>query len=346
MHRHTIGWAAAFALVLYASMPSARADSDPALVQAAEKEGSLVVYACDPGETPRYLKAFGEKYPKIKVTSYLAGCWQDYNRHVNEHSAKKTVGSVFMATDDVMGKLQGDKLLDRYVSPELKHFPATAQPDSSDYTIVKLQLVGMAVNRDFVGDMKMPEDWNDFVSPRPEWKGKVTYYDPRTSSGALSVLSALYQNFGAEKTAAIYKGLKASDAELAATTSAGLAKLLTGERPIMFYLISNHFGTAIDKGAPLTFSIPKSGGIGLSVGIAPLKDGPSPNAARLFVDFMLNEMQAEIRKHGEYALREGLAPPEKLPVLDTVKTMPFDSVKAIEEQSKVLDLWKSAVGVE
>src|SRR3546814_14937242 len=93
---------------------------------------------------------------------------------------------------------------------------------------VKQLILGIASNKAYLNGVQPPQDWFDFANPKPEWQGLITYYDPRTSSAAFSLLAALYQNFGEEKTVAIYQGLVKSGAELAPTTPAGLSKLLSG----------------------------------------------------------------------------------------------------------------------
>ncbi len=335
----------AFTLALIAALcPRPSHAADPAVVAAAEKEGKLVVYSCDPSETPHYVKDFAALYPKIRVTTYLAGCWQVYNRQVNEHGAGRTIGSVILSVDDVMSQLQSDGLLAPYHSPELTNFPAFAQPDGVNFTYVKLQVLGIVANKDFTAGIPLPTDWTDFANPKPEWKDKIAYFDPRTSSAAMVTLATLTQHFGAAQADAIYQGLRKSGAEVTPTTSAGLAKVLTGERPIMFYLISNHYTEALAKGAPLTFTIPKSGPIALRVAIAPLAGGPSPNAAKLFIDFMLNQEQTIIPQHGEYALRNGIAPPAGMPTLDVDKLMGFDARQAVAHKDELITEWKKNAG--
>ena len=80
--------------ILYLFANSAVA-TDAATIAAAKKEGSLVLYGCDPPQTPVYVEAFKKLYPEIKVTTYLAGCWQIYNRHVTERTANKQTADVF-----------------------------------------------------------------------------------------------------------------------------------------------------------------------------------------------------------------------------------------------------------
>lgn len=324
---------------------SARA-ADPELEAAARKEGSLVVYGCDPPQTPVYLEAFKKRYPGIQVSSYLAGCWQIYNRHVTERGARKQAADVFFSLEDVLTRMQDERLLAPYRSPELKNFPASAAPEGKDFQRVKELILGIATNKSYLDGVQPPQDWFDFANPRPDWKNLITFYDPRTSSAAFSLLAALYQNFGEEKTMSIYRGLVQSGAELTPTTPAGLSKLLSGERPLMFYVVNNHYSGAVAKGAPLEFIVPKSGTVATPFSVAVLKDAPHPAAARLFVDFMMSDVQDIVQKANEYALRNGSAPPRGMPELASVKTLPLDIAAALRDQEKLIGMWKRATGIQ
>src|SRR5438445_13502759 len=79
--------------------------TDATLVAAAEKEGSVTVYACDPPQTPIYVERFKKIYPHIQVNTYIVGCWQLYNRHAAERQARRQAADVFFATEDVMSRM-------------------------------------------------------------------------------------------------------------------------------------------------------------------------------------------------------------------------------------------------
>ncbi len=332
-------------LALAALGPRGAAASDPALVAAAEKEGSLVVYGCDPPQTPVYIEAFKKRYPKIQVSSYLAGCWQIYNRHVTERKARKQAADVFFSLEDVLTKMQDEKLLQAYRSPELGNFPPDAAPADKDYLRVKTLILGIGANKSYLNGMQPPRDWFDFADPRKEWQGQITFFDPRTSSAAFSLLAALYQNFGEQKAVSIYQGLVKSGAELTPTTPAGLSKMLSGEKPLMFYVVNNHYSGAVAKGAPLEFIPPASGTISTPFSIAVLEGAPHPQAARLFVDFMMSDVQDIIHKANEYALRKGIPAPAGMPDLATVKVLPLDIAAALRDQPKLIEMWQRATGI-
>jgi len=338
-------WAVLVLLLITAGFGGRTLASDPALIAAAYKEGSLAVYGCDPPQTPVYVEAFKKRYPEIKVTTYLAGCWQIYNRHVAERSANKQTADVFFSLEDVLSRMQHESLLVRYQSPELRNFPESASPNGMDFLRVKSLILGFGANKAHLNGIKPPQDWLDFINPMKDWQGQFTFYDPRTSSAAFSLLAAFYQNFGEEKTVAIYQGLMKVGAELAPTTPAGLAKMLSGEKPLMFYVVNNHYSGAVAKGAPIEFILPTSGTVSLPFSVAVLKDSPHPAAARLFVDFMLNEVQAIVQKADEYALRKGTPPPQGMPDLASVKIMPLDVEAALKDQTKLIEIWQKATGI-
>ena len=332
------------ALLLTASFSAVASDS--ALIEAAKKEGALTLYACDPPQTPLYVERFKQLYPDIKVTTYVAGCWQIFNRHGSERQARRQAADVFFATEDVMSRLNADKLLQDYKTPELMHFDAAAAPEGKSYLIVKTLIYGMATNRDYIKGIAPPRDWLDYINPPASWQNLISYYDPRTSSAAFSLLAALHQNFGAEKAGAIYKGLVSSQASLAATTPAGMSKLSSGEQPIMFYIMNNHYSGIAGKGAPIDFILPISGTPKLNFGIGLTDGAPHPNAARVFIDFMMSDAQKIIQKNNEYSLRKDVNPPDGMPTLQDLKALPLDIDKALAEQKELLAWWQQVTGIK
>jgi iron(III) transport system substrate-binding protein len=98
MHKHKLPLALLLTALLALFCTNVEA-ADPALVSAAENEGRLMLYACDVGETPPQIKNFEKLYPKIKISSYVAGCWQTYNRNANESSSGRPVADLMQATE-------------------------------------------------------------------------------------------------------------------------------------------------------------------------------------------------------------------------------------------------------
>jgi iron(III) transport system substrate-binding protein len=319
--------------------------ADPALVAAAEREGQLMLYDCDIPETPPQVKRFSELYPKIKVSTYVAGCWQMYNRYAGERAAGKMLADVTVATDDAMMKMDSDGWLEGYESPELPNFPKDAHPAGSNFFRYKVVLAILTANTDAMKGVPVPADWLDYANPLPQWTDKISFYDPRTSALALTVLASLYQNLGPEKAGTIYEGLRKSNASLAATTPGGLAMLLSGERPIMFYILTNQLGAMKAKGAPLSVAVAKSGAVATYFDVAVLKGTPHPNAARLFSEFLLTDGQRVVSERADYAYRNDAPTPEGLPALKDIKIMPTDFRKMLADQAQLIAWWQDHAGV-
>ncbi len=338
----------AFAAIVLASAclgvsPAARA-ADPALVAAAEKEGELVVYGGDISETPHQIKRFMEVYPKIKATFVTAGGWQLYNRYMSEQSAGQAVADAFTNVEDTLLSLDAGGHLAEFTSDSFKNFPPNVK--EGNFIRTKLGYAALVSNTSETKGMPVPDDWTSFINPPKAWEDRVAYVDPRGSSVAFMVLAAMYQTYGEEKAKQIYIGLKSTRPEVSMNTPASVTKLVSGERPLMMYILTNHVGDAIRKGAPLDFKIPTSGAVPFYFTAGVLKNAKHPNAARLYLEFLLNQGQDVIISRGEYSMRKDAPAPQGLPPLDQVKFVTLDLKKALADQKKLIAWWQDVTGIQ
>jgi iron(III) transport system substrate-binding protein len=121
-------------------------------------------------QTPLYVERFKQLYPRIQVHTYVAGCWQIYNRHTSERQAKRQAADVFFATEDVMSRMSSEHSIEAYRSPELVHFAPAAAPPGKDYLVVKTLIYGMASNREFTKGIAVPNDWLDYSNRAAAWR--------------------------------------------------------------------------------------------------------------------------------------------------------------------------------
>jgi iron(III) transport system substrate-binding protein len=335
--------AAALSACLLASPGLAQA-ADPALVAAAEKEGELVVYGGDIAETPHQIKRFMEIYPKIKATSVTAGGWQLYNRYISEQSSGQAVADAFTNVEDTLLTLDGAGHLAEFKSDSLKNFPADTQV--GNFVKTKLGYAALVFNTSQMQGVPVPDDWTSFINPPKAWEDRVAYVDPRGSSLAFMVLAAMHQTYGEEKAKQIYVGLKSTRPEISMNTPASITKLVSGERPLMMYILTAQVGDALRKGAPLEFKIPTSGALPFYFAAGVLKNAKHPNAARLYIEFLLNEGQDVIISRGEYSMRNGAPAPKGLPELDKVKFLTFDLKKALADRKELIAWWQEVTDIQ
>ena len=335
------GWLRAISLVALAATPGAAlAELSADEVEAAKNDGAINVYYCD-SSMKDIVENFGTVYPEIKVTTYLDNCLKVYARYSREAGARRSIADVFMMTEDVLDQLQADGQLQDYQPAERDAFPAMAKPEGRNYTLIKTLLYGLTANK----DVPQPKDWVDFIEPPAEWQNMTIYFDPRTSTSAFNNLVALEQSLGRETTEAIFAGMRDAGAELSAGSTAGLAKLLSGEKAVTFYVLSNQFQKLKRQGADLDFIVPTSGTMSLPFGIALSAQPSNPAAAKLFVDYMLTEGQTLLVQNDEFALRNDVGSPEGMPALSDVTFLEYDREQGVANRDATLEWWQSIMGL-
>ena len=87
--------------------------------------------------------------------------------------------------------------------------------------------------------------------------------------------------------------------------------------------------------------------------LAILKGAPHPNAAKLFVDFLLSEEGATLfaRGEGAFVFRDGFTPPAEvapfLPALDQVKAVPMDWARITnQDRERARENFRKAFNVD
>ena len=76
------------------------------------------------------------------------------------------------------------------------------------------------------------------------------------------------------------------------------------------------------------------------------KGAPHPNAAKLFIDFMMSDAQQIIQKNNEYSLRKDVKPPDGMPPLQSLKAYPLDIEKALARADRAAGVVAETTGVK
>lgn len=326
----------------YAFAPAVAADA--ALVEAAKKEGKLVIYG-DPFTVPLLIKGFSAKYPEIRVTSATGDAWQMYNRFVSEVTANRPLLDVMYQAEDTVITAQSAGYLAPFESDAQTSLLPFAVPASGGYVRGNANLIMFAYNSSALGSAPVPNDWVDYIDPPASWNGLIATTNPASSSATFSAVSAIYQLYGPEKGGTILQGLRKAGAELTPSMGVMSTKLQTGERPLNFFNITTAVSGLLAKGAPVELKVPESGAVAQFNSLGISAKAPNPNAARLFVEYALSEeMQETFSQAGVYATRQGIATPPNLPAIDTIKFAEFDLVKALADRETIINWWSQNTG--
>jgi putative spermidine/putrescine transport system substrate-binding protein len=220
-------------------------------------------------------------------------------------------------------------------------------PDGEWFTIHQLT-IAFLVNKKLV--KTTPQSWADLL--KPDYKGAVVYLDPRsTGQGQVIALAANYAVGGGMDSAEPgidYLGkLHKSGNVLRVEGTTPYAKFLKGEIPIWIgYENDGLKAKYVDgMGDDVEVVIPKEASVAAPYAISLVKNGPNPNAAKLWLNFVMTEGQPIFAAgYVRPSVLDTKLPPEvaaKLPAAPQVK--PLDLVKAAERKAEIDKGWAKVV---
>ena len=283
IHRRTLRLTvcAVILAVLAAASPSGAAD--PKIVEAAKKEGQLVVYGSMLTENATALLAeFKKKYPFIDTSLYRANTQKLLPKIQLEARTQQHQADVISATFTIWNELTRGKLIMKYDSPERSRFPADLKDADGYWNILHLGVQGMAYNTKMVPPDIAPKHYEDLLHPR--WRPKQIAMDYRDSSW----MAVMLEIMGEAEGIAFMKKLAAKDLYMRENKNLLTQLLAAGEFPVLANTYLETFAKIQKAGAPIEWvagrnPIPASTHL---LGI--YAHARHPNAAKLFVDFLLS----------------------------------------------------------
>ena len=267
-----MGATLAAAAPLLHARPGAAA-SDPKIVEAARKEGSVSLYSsASTGPSNAIAEAFRKKYG-IPVTVYRAGSADVATRVQTEEAAGRPQADALIIEEPALTLLQ--PFLAAYDSPE--RAPLAPEYKAPDSTLIRMYVSQIGWNTQMVKAEAAPKDWPDLLDPR--WKGRFGSLDPHVTATTLAWQVMVGQLYGPDYLAKF----GANRPKLYASTNAMSQAIVSGEIEVG---ITNSFGVIqmAETGAPMAGVTPKHTVL-FGGNIAVFAKAPRPNAARLFCDF-------------------------------------------------------------
>ncbi|CAM5195709.1 hypothetical protein CDEF62S_00438 [Castellaniella defragrans] len=282
----------AFAAPAADSAPLATGSFDN-IVAAAKKEGSVTYYTVlAPDQAARLGKEFQKEYGiKLNVVRGTTGTLTQ--RYSSELAANDVVADILTISSikyykDGAAKGTFKKFSPSYL-PNLPQWPANAFTDDVAACIALNPFV-IAYNTDLVKKEDIPKTWSDVLSPKFQNRLGAPRFTVNTAYEEL--LYFWYQKFG---VGFLHK-FKAQNPKYYDSSSPGNQALAAGEFAIYAPSMPHFVQPLIDKGAPinqvfldLTTGDPDQAGISAKA--------PHPNAAAVFMNFLLSRKGQEIINH-------------------------------------------------
>ncbi|HXL09026.1 MAG TPA: ABC transporter substrate-binding protein [Candidatus Bathyarchaeia archaeon] len=295
-------------VLFFSAVPQSAWTQSPELIQAAKKEGEVVVFGSLENDVASAINnGFEGKYG-IKTRYFRGSSTLIIDRITTEHRTGKMSSDVVYTTSEPMKFINKEKgLLARYVSPSWKNYDEKLIDDffGPNYRSV---IIGFVYNKSMVKPEDAPRSYEDIVNPK--WKGKIAMGNPTLHDTTIDWLSSLHLVFGSTQKANDWiKRLAALEPLLLDSMVPVGERIASGEVPLgvayvkYVYLWSR-------KGAPMDYvkGLPIYLGDGNYIGLT--TKAPHPNAARLYVDYFLGQESSEIMANvGEFVNRRRVYPP-------------------------------------
>ena len=257
-------------------------DSNTAkLVEGAKKEGKMVFYSSlNVEDNNGLLKRFEEKYPFIKTELNRLTADRLLIRFQSEARAKKPIADVIMNGGARTHITKKEGLLMKYVSPESKFYGTGFKDPDGYWTDAYLNAHVLVYNTRMLKAAEVPSTHADLL--KPQWSGKFVMV-----SKAYEWFLKIIKLQGEAKGMEFFKRLAAQKPGFRIGSSQIADLVAAGEHPLGINTYSTNIEDLKAKGAPVEW-------VGLDPVVATLHPiavsagAPHPNAAKLFVDFVLS----------------------------------------------------------
>jgi iron(III) transport system substrate-binding protein len=302
-------------LLLCAALLLARAacaaDADPALVAGAQKEGQVVWYSTlIVNQIVRPMtEAFEAKYPGIKV-QYSRATSSDVALKIrNEARARRVQADLFDGSNTVF-LLEEANLVAEYQPQSAAAYPAELKDPKGRWTALNLFYWTSAYNTNVVTAADAPKTYEDLLDPK--WKGKIAWTYDLTPGGPPGFVHNILTTMGTDKGMDYLRRFAAQEpVTIPAAQRVVLDKVVSGEYPLAVMILNYHATISMNQGAPVQWIRMEPLLQSMSL-ISIVKDSPHPNAARLFVEFMLADEGQKVMADNDY-IPASPAVPAKVP---------------------------------
>ncbi len=258
-----------------------------ALIEGAKKEGKVVWYnMLTVVEANVVAKKFHEKYPFITAEMYRSGAENMMTKITAENQAKKYIFDVLMITAAESELLRRKGLFAKYLSPERKFFPENLRDAEGYWTDQYLNLNVIGYNTKLVSRQDLPKTYEDLLKPR--WKGRMGM-----DTKAYNWFASVIKHMGEKKGLEFMKKLGEQNILFRTGRTLNAQLVGAGEVQLGIAVYNQRIEEMKEKGAPVEWLalepvVPEIHPLSLSA------HAPHPNAARLFLDYLLSKEGQEV----------------------------------------------------
>jgi iron(III) transport system substrate-binding protein len=312
-------------------------------VAEAEREGTFVLYTTTPdSDTSKVMAAFHAAFPAINPNFVRIQAGGLYAKLLSERQAGSYLVDTMEITLTLAQDFQNRQGWMQYVSPELAAYKPQFRSEPEGYWAwATVSMSGIAYNTKLVPEDQAPKTWKDLLDPK--WEGEINvksvlagvqhdvWYDLRQIYG-----DQYWDQFAKQKPRAFDSWVQQFE------------RCSNGQDKVIATAQYSGYLSMKARGAPLGFSFPPEGLPVDPAGIGIVANAPHPQAARLFMDWLLGVpgQTAVVAATFGYSVRADVPPPEGGVEFSTVKLLvPADWADSVKSQRQFVKDWNRITGL-
>jgi iron(III) transport system substrate-binding protein len=316
------------------------------LYEAAKKEGGeLTWYTAQSDDiTAQALgRSFESLYPGLKVNGLRTTAQVAYQRITQEIKASAIQCDVLSSTD--LGHsvaLKANGAFEKYVpdnSSKVLDVYKNYDPDGY-YFVTSAGMIGIGYNTAKVKEADAPRNWTDLLDPK--WKDNIALGHPGFSGYVGTWALTLRNQYGWD----FFEKLAKNNPRVGRSINDTVTMLNAGESAVAG---SGPVGTlleSVQKGNPLAMVYPTDGTVLIIAPSSIMKGCKHPNAARLFMEFLMSEEASRIWVgHFNETIRPEVSAPAGAKSAKDVKIIRPTVEQITKGIPEVIKQWRETFGV-
>ena len=218
-------------------------------------------------------------------------------RVMNETKAGRVQTDVVDSTP-VVTALKTAGLVMKWIPESARRFDKKYVDADGFWTSTNFYVLTQARNTDIVPKGAEPRTWDDLLDPR--WKGRMAWNNQIPTAGAAGFVGLVLTELGDDKGLDYLRKLRAQNVTpVAAAARQIVDQLIAGEYALALQIFNHHTVISAAQGAPADW-IPMNPAFEYPSPAALAKDAPHPNAARLFLDFLVSPEGQALYRDADY----------------------------------------------
>jgi iron(III) transport system substrate-binding protein len=316
----------AFAAPVQAQAPAGYPAGYQQLIDAAKKEGKLVIYgATDSKAAEPLISDFKTMYPGITVEYNDMNSTEVYNRFFSENAAGGDTADVLWSSAmDLQMKLAAGGYALPYKSVEAAKIPGWAVWKDMAYGTT-FEPAAFVYNKRLLKPEEVPQTHADFVRiiQQPKFQDKVTTYDIEKSGVGFMFMTQDARAYPQYKQ--LEQAFGAARVRVQSSTGTMLERISSGENLIGYNMLGSYALVRAKTDPSLGVVLPKDYTLVISRIQFINKLTKHPNAAKLWTDYMLSKRGQTVIANASklYAIRADV----------TGETTSTDLIKMVGEKN-------------